>query len=91
MDLPLADCSVCSEGFYTSIGYTCTECSGDTAGVFVALVAAVLLVVVSFVMLSTWLNHQGDAFKAKVAIWRRRLLSLKTVIIAWQILTQVKA
>ena len=41
-------CSICSEGFSKSVGYTCNECSDSDNAVIVTVFSVLLIIVISF-------------------------------------------
>lgn len=85
-----ADCAICSEGYFSSTRYTCTECPENSARAVGAVLTVALIVgaaLVFFLFKALRGNRGGD--RATPASWRKILLSLKIVVVAWQILTQV--
>lgn len=89
----VTDCSICVDGYTASLGYVCSKCSDSTAGIvlaaFLALAAlCVAVAVVSYVM-SGEHGSRGKGLAGRVARFIP-LQSVKIVIVAWQILTQVR-
>lgn len=91
--LPLRhpDCSICGDGYTASPGFACNTCSDGWVGVLVAVVVAVVGVLLLVALLSHFLPAKDTPGRDIVTRVLRRVpvQSLKIVIIAWQILTQV--
>lgn len=87
------DCSVCWDNYSSSVGLTCVECSGNTEGIVLATVLAVVVpfivvaVVLYLVSGNTDATGQGMVGRLQRVV---PLQSIKIIIVAWQILTQVK-
>lgn len=89
-----ADCSVCSDGYTPSIGFSCNKCP-DTSGPGVGLITALGAVgVVGFFAFLTYMlsGEERSADRGIVARISRfiPLHSLKIIIVVWQIITQVE-
>ena len=88
------DCSVCSDGYTRSIGYRCDKCSTSSAGL-VLMAVLVTAAVVAIIFLGRYMmseEHGQDTRRGFVEHLMRYipLQSVKIVIVAWQILTQVR-
>ena len=88
------DCSVCSDGYSEKLGFTCSKCSKDSAVGIV--VAAILSIAALFAAVCVvWYLISGEAGlsagQGVIGFLTRYipLQSVKIVIVAWQILTQV--
>lgn len=89
----LSDCSVCSNGYTADLSLTCSKCSDSTGGIVLAAVlTAVALAVVGTVVSHVMSGEVRPEGAGTVGRLRRYipLQSLKIVIVAWQILTQVR-
>lgn len=90
----LTDCSICSEGYTEQLSFTCSKCSDKSAGsIAIAVVLAVLgfcvvIAVVSYATSGEAGMDTGHGVIERVARFIP-LQSIKIVIVAWQILTQV--
>lgn len=87
-----AGCSICSKDYASSLGFTRNTFSDNTGGV-VLLVVTALLAMVAFTaflsyMMSVEMQGAGRGIVARTTRYIP-LLSLKVVIVGWQILTQV--
>ena len=87
------DCAICSEGYTAQLGFTCRDCSDSAGGIAIAsfiVVATVfgVIVVVSYVV-SGEVGDKGHRFAVQLKRYIP-LQSVKIVIVAWQILTQVR-
>ena len=87
------DCAVCRQDYVASLGFTCNKCSDSTKGiamafVFTAISVAVLAAAMWYLM-SSEIREEERGVMGQVI---RRLLvqSGKIIIVAWQILTQVR-
>lgn len=87
------DCSVCSRGYSASLSFTCRECSDETVGLIIATVLVMMACVVGFAVVSYLISAEGlsggRGIIGRVTQWIP-MQSVKTVIIVWQILTQVR-
>lgn len=87
------DCSVCSEGCMASVGFTCVDCSGRTHGIVFIVAMAVMAGLVIPTVVLYLVSSKANGTKNRVLDGARRyvpLQSVKIVIVAWQILTQVR-
>lgn len=86
------DCAVCSKGYTAQIGQKCSKCSDSTGGIVLAAVLAVLALLAAAAVVS-YVTSGERAVKGQGIVERVGryipLQSLKIVIVAWQILTQV--
>ena len=86
------DCAICSKGYTAQIGLKCSKCSGSTGGIVLAAVLAVAALLVAAVVVSYVTSGErrvkGQGMVERVGRYVP-LQSLKIVIVAWQILTQV--
>lgn len=87
--------AVCSDGYTAQFGFTCSKSSNSTSGV---VVVAVLIVVSVFVAVSVvvYVMSREAGYMERGGLLGRLLRSVflqsvKIVIVAWQILTQVRA
>lgn len=84
---------MCSANYAGGLGFTCTECSGSTDGIAVAaalsVVAALVLVVVIAYLFSDK-SRSGTSGIVDPISKNVPLQSLKIIIVAWQIITQVR-
>lgn len=88
------DCAVCSEGYTAQLGFTCRDCSDSTGGIIVATVLGVAALFVAVVVVSYVVSGEVGDKGHRFAVHLKRhipLQSVKIVIVAWQILTQVRA
>lgn len=81
------------DGYTTQLGYTCSKCSGSAGGIVLAAVLGVAalcaaVAVVSYVM-SGKAGGRGQGVVERVGRYIP-IQSVKIVIVAWQILTQVR-
>lgn len=85
---------MCSDGYTPQLGGTCSKCADEASGVVlvavVFLVALVLAVAVVSYVLSGESGGRMSGVVARVTQFIP-LQSVKIVIVAWQILTQVRA
>ena len=84
-------CSICSDGYSTTLSFTCEECLESDVGA--VLVASVIMVsIVAVVLLFKYLvSGEIDVKKQSLvhkALKRLPLQSIKILIVVWQILTQ---
>ena len=87
------DCAICSDGYTEGLGFTCNKCSNTSAGVaLMVVVFAVIIVVIVFLVLyliSGELELTRRGFVKRLLRYIP-LQSIKIIIVAWQILTQVR-
>lgn len=87
------DCAVCSDGYAASLGFSCTRCSDGKRRVAVAVVLGVFAltgaVAAIIYLVSSPRKGRGESL---VDAWKKYVpfQSVKIVIVAWQILTQVR-
>lgn len=87
----LADCAVCEDGYSPTLAYTCSKCSNGEGIAFAAivlLVVAAAVVVVIFHLVSDNRDETNTRFKRLTKALP--VQGFKTVVVAWQILTQVR-
>ena len=89
----IADCSVCSKNYVSSLRFTCGECFDRTtvivtATVLLGLALGVVIAIISYLVSA----EVADARRGIIDYMMQRipLQSLKIIIILWQILTQVR-
>ena len=87
------DCSVCSDGYTEGLGFECDRCSSTSAGVVLAVVVF-LAAAIAVVMLVRYLMS-GDALRTRRGFVGKLVRfipfqSVKIILVAWQILTQVR-
>ncbi len=83
---------MCSQGYNTEPGFICGECSDSARGIVVAAVLAVLALVVAAGAISYVLSGETEVGGRGVVERLRRyipLQSVKIIVVAWQILSQV--
>ena len=86
------DCAVCSEEYWKGSSYTCTKCSDNVWRKTAAAVAAVITIIIAFATLKYMVSVGGERAKGGITARLIRLVplhSVKIIIVAWQILTQV--
>ncbi|CAM9655567.1 unnamed protein product [Ectocarpus fasciculatus] len=84
-------CSICSDGYASNLGYTCSECFGRSGGIVFAVGISVLAVFMAVVVIMYIMS--GEAGGRRIYLFERLgwyvpLQSVKIVIVSWQILTQ---
>ena len=89
----MQDCSVCSENYVASLGFTCRECSDNVISIAITVVLSVLAVAFGMAIVSVLMSFEtegaGRGFVYRVTQWIPKQ-SLKIIIVTWQILTQVR-
>lgn len=90
-----AVCSVCQEKHMSTPNFRCVDCQDNTidmAAVAGNLLAFTVIIVLVWYMLSGTHVAAYPYFRRRRAMeaWKRRLQSFKIVVVAWQILTQVR-
>lgn len=88
----LTDCSVCSDGYNSELGFICSECADSVDAIVLAAVLAVVALVVTAGTISYVMSGETEVSGSGVVERLRRyipLQSLKIIVVAWQILTQV--
>lgn len=96
------DCAVCTDGYASGSAYSCHKCSGAAgrSATWLAVLALIVAIVVVFVTVSDLVRVVGD--DGSGTAWGRRrlagrrfiskafpLTAIKTVVVVWQIVTQV--
>ncbi|CAM9855884.1 unnamed protein product, partial [Ascophyllum nodosum] len=84
-------CSVCSENYAPSLGFTCRECSKRSVGTAMAVVLTVLALTIGIIIVRhlLYMNVEGDRRGVVDRVMRRvPLQSVKIIVTVWQILTQ---
>lgn len=88
----LPDCSVCGEGYASTLAFRCSRCAGENVAVTVVVLAVVVCSALVFVwhMVSI---EQEDATRGIIVRVKKvlPLQSIKIVVVAWQIVTQVSS
>lgn len=87
------DCSICSKNYKCSMQYTCEKCYNRTAGItLIAVLVAFGMVIATSVFFHLVSGGKEGTGPGIVNRLRRNipLQSLKIIIVAWQILTQVR-
>lgn len=89
--LDCVDCSVCIDNYVKGTGFTCTKCSENIWGIVAAVTTLVISVLIAFAAVKYVMSVEKSTRPGIIArIFRRvPLQSVKIVIVAWQILTQV--
>lgn len=87
------DCSVCTHDYTPTLEYVCNECSYSEGRLALVVVISVLSVAafavfVSFMVSEEW-EDARHGIVARIAPYLP-LQSLKIIVVAWQILTQVR-
>lgn len=90
--LHCVDCSVCEDDYAKGPGFTCTKCIENVWGIIVATIFLALSVIITFAAVKYLLSVEIGARQGILARILRRvpLQSVKIIIVAWQILTQVR-
>lgn len=90
----LTVCSRCSNGYRARGYFACSNCPYKVPAAVVAVMSVMAIFVLAILvpmMLSNWESEATDVRGLGVlAPWKRRLHSLKVVIVSWQALTQVR-
>lgn len=89
--LDCVDCSVCTDNYVKGTGFTCTKCSENIWGIIAAVTTLVITVVIAFAAVKYVMSVENVTRPGFIARLFRRvpLQSVKIIIVAWQILTQV--
>lgn len=89
---PPADCVISAEEYAAMLAYRCSKCSSGEGIVFAALVVllamAIIVAVISHLVSN---NHDTNSTRFKRLVQALPLQGLKTVFLARQIQTQVRA
>ncbi|CAM9259474.1 unnamed protein product, partial [Hapterophycus canaliculatus] len=84
-------CAICGDGYAPQLSFACSQCSGSTGGLVVALMFAVATGIIALVTISHLMSREVRG-KGHGIVGRLRqyipLQSFKIVIVAWQILIQ---
>ena len=89
-----ADCAICSDGYSASLGFTCNRCSNNIGSIVVTIVLALALLAsvilaVSY-LLSRKLENENNRSCVEHLMRHIPVQSAKIVIVAWQIVIQVR-
>lgn len=89
----MSDCSVCGRGYTSGLSFTCSKCSNSAGGIILAVVVIVVAVTVIVFVVLYVMSGEARIGGGIIECLPRYipLQSLKIVIVAWQILTQVRA
>ena len=88
----IADCSVCSKDYSPGLGRTCTKCSDSKVGIVLAIVLGALGTAVGVIVTLHVLSEEKEGTGRGIVDRIKRIIpfhTLKIVVVAWQILTQV--
>ena len=88
----IADCSVCSKDYSPGLGRTCTKCSDSKVGIVLAIVLGALGAAVGVIVTTHLLSEMKEGTGRGIVDRITRIIplhTLKIVVVAWQILTQV--
>ena len=88
----VTDCSICSDGYAASFGFTCGKCSDKAGGITLTVVLVVFVLIGVAAMASYTTSSElenGDRGILERLARFIPLQSLKIVIVALQIVTQV--
>lgn len=83
---------MCSSGYTGGLSFTCSKCSSSAGGVVLAAFLAVVALVVAVAVVVYVMSGKAGAGRGGMVDRVGRyipLQSVKIVIVAWQILTQV--
>lgn len=91
--LDCADCSVCIDKYAKGTGFTCTKCFENIGGISTAVIVLVVSMAITFAAVKYLMSVEMGARQGIIARIIRRvpLQSVKIIIAAWQILTQVRS
>eukprot|EP00752_Nemacystus_decipiens_P005732 g5187.t1 len=84
-------CSVCSEGYYSSLAFTCNKCMGDGGGIALMVIVGVLVLGAAVGVCTYLVSAETEGARRGVllrVVNRLPLQSIKIVVVVWQILTQ---
>ena len=88
-----SDCSVCSKTYAPGLNFSCQKCSDGTKGIAITLVIMVLLIAfglaISSYLVSAEVGGAGRGIVDRAMRWVP-MQSIKIIVVAWQILTQVR-
>ena len=89
------DCSICEDGYTKGVAFTCMRCTSNRKAISTAVIAALGVlgiaagVGVIFYLISGEMVGSGRGFIDNIAR-HLPMQSVKIIIVAWQILTQVR-
>ena len=92
---PDADCSVCQSGYSASLSATCTRCSPSRRQWLLAVTLIVgtitigAMVAFAVYLMSTNFDSRETTYIHQTFLRRVPLQSFKSIVVVWQILTQV--
>lgn len=86
-----SDCTICSENYTSNLGATCSPCSGNSGGIAVMAASATICALVVASSISYLVSGEEESDRLILCRLTRNipLQSVKIIIVAWQILTQV--
>ena len=99
------DCAACDEGYGSGFQYSCSSCQGSHkwAGIGGAVAVSVVAIVVVALGVAYLVGVVDRPISERSVMWERRILNfrdglvraipltaIKIVLVAWQIITQVK-
>lgn len=85
------DCSVCSEGYATTVANACSKCSDGKGAAIVVVLAIAVLVALGLLWHMVAIEQDGRPQGVVVRVWKvLPLQAIKIVTVAWQIVTQVR-
>ena len=83
---------MCADDYFQESDFTCTKCSDNIFGLVVAVVAGIVAILIPSAgvryLLSTQREETNSGYTARF-LRRLPFNSVKIIIVAWQILTQV--
>lgn len=89
----VTDCSICSDGYAANFGSACDQCSDKAGGIVLMVVLVVFVLIGAAAIASYTMSRQlesGDCGTIKRLTLFVPLQSVKIVIVALQIVTQVR-
>lgn len=87
------DCSICVDGYAASFGFACDKCVDKAGGVVVVVVLVLTILLAAAVIATHTISGQlegGGRGRIERLTRYIPLQSVKIVIVAWQIVTQVR-
>ena len=88
-----SDCSVCSKTYAPGLNFICQKCSDGTKGIAITVVIIVLIIACGLAIFSHLVSAEvgggGRGIVDRVTRWVP-MQSIKIIVVAWQILTQVR-
>ena len=88
----MTDCSSCSAGYSPQLGFACNDCSDSVGGIVLATLILAGGLVTAVTVISYLISGQSSNKRPGLVQRLARyipLQSVKIIIVAWQILTQV--